>query len=351
MQLPLGRALDRFGPRRMLLVLLALAVLGCAAFALATQLPGADRGAGADRRRVWRLPDGAADLLPAPLHARGAAARQFVDADDGLAGHGGVDAAGAVAAAAAGLARPVLGVAALLALAMAADRVPGCRADATAARPAPAAPARRRRLPRHRAPPAVRAHGAAGLLPLRRPDRGAVAVGRALADQVSAAGRADQAAQGLLLINLAMLFAFMAWGAVMPRLVRARLGAMQLMTWGLPLALLLLVVNVALGARGRRRALGAVVCGLHLRVAEPAGRRRRRSRPPGRPRAVGLQPGDLRRRVLHAVGHRAAIDALACAGAGREPRAFRLRLRRCSALCCVAGLAVVSAARGARRCR
>ena len=35
MQLPLGRVLDRFGPRRVLLLLLALAVLGCAAFALA----------------------------------------------------------------------------------------------------------------------------------------------------------------------------------------------------------------------------------------------------------------------------------------------------------------------------
>jgi hypothetical protein len=64
MQLPLGRALDRFGPRRTLLALLALAVLGCAA------LPGARAaragcGAGADRRRRGRLPDGAADLLPA----------------------------------------------------------------------------------------------------------------------------------------------------------------------------------------------------------------------------------------------------------------------------------------------
>ncbi|MDO9461523.1 MAG: MFS transporter, partial [Alphaproteobacteria bacterium] len=38
-QLPLGRALDRFGPRRVLLVLLSLAVLGCAAFALAPNLP------------------------------------------------------------------------------------------------------------------------------------------------------------------------------------------------------------------------------------------------------------------------------------------------------------------------
>ena len=32
MQLPLGRALDRFGPRRVLLVLLSGAVIGCLAF-------------------------------------------------------------------------------------------------------------------------------------------------------------------------------------------------------------------------------------------------------------------------------------------------------------------------------
>ncbi len=39
MQLPLGRALDRWGPRRTLLALLAVAVLGCAAFAVAPDLP------------------------------------------------------------------------------------------------------------------------------------------------------------------------------------------------------------------------------------------------------------------------------------------------------------------------
>ena len=38
MQLPLGRALDRFGPRRTLLALLVVAVLGCAAFAMSSHL-------------------------------------------------------------------------------------------------------------------------------------------------------------------------------------------------------------------------------------------------------------------------------------------------------------------------
>ena len=40
MQLPLGGALDRVGPRRTLLALLAVAVRGCAAFAVADRLPG-----------------------------------------------------------------------------------------------------------------------------------------------------------------------------------------------------------------------------------------------------------------------------------------------------------------------
>ena len=38
MQLPLGTALDRYGPRRTLLTLLGVAVLGCAAFAMTNQL-------------------------------------------------------------------------------------------------------------------------------------------------------------------------------------------------------------------------------------------------------------------------------------------------------------------------
>jgi MFS family permease len=38
-QLPLGSALDRFGPKRVLLVLLGVAIAGCVAFALARDLP------------------------------------------------------------------------------------------------------------------------------------------------------------------------------------------------------------------------------------------------------------------------------------------------------------------------
>jgi predicted MFS family arabinose efflux permease len=54
----------------------------------------------------------------------------------------------------------------------------------------------------------------------------------------------EQAAQGLFLINACMLLAFMGWGAVMPRLVQRGFGAMQLIAWGLPACLLLLAFIV-----------------------------------------------------------------------------------------------------------
>jgi predicted MFS family arabinose efflux permease len=59
---------------------------------------------------------------------------------------------------------------------------------------------------------------------------------------------ADEAARGLFGINLSMLLAFLTWGAVMPRLASRGIDAMRLMTWGLPMALLLLATNVALGS-------------------------------------------------------------------------------------------------------
>ena len=84
-QLPLGTWLDRHGPKQVILGFLLVAVLGCAAFALATSFAGAAGGARAVRRRRERLPDGAAHRLPALVHAGRAAARQLLDADDRLA--------------------------------------------------------------------------------------------------------------------------------------------------------------------------------------------------------------------------------------------------------------------------
>jgi len=68
-----------------------------------------------------------------------------------------------------------------------------------------------------------------------------------------------------------MLVTFGAWGAVMPRLARHGIGALRLMTWGLPLALVLLFVNVALaGAAGAGLwALWCVAC-TFASVSQPA---------------------------------------------------------------------------------
>jgi predicted MFS family arabinose efflux permease len=56
------------------------------------------------------------------------------------------------------------------------------------------------------------------------------------------------ASQGLLLVNVGMLLAFLTWGAVMPVLSRLHIGVTSLLTWGVPCSLVLLAVNVYLGA-------------------------------------------------------------------------------------------------------
>jgi hypothetical protein len=61
------------------------------------------------------------------------------------------------------------------------------------------------------------------------------------------------AAEGLFVVNLSMLFTFMAWGVVMPQLARRGLGAVPIMTWGVPVSLGLLALNIGLG-----RGAGAV---------------------------------------------------------------------------------------------
>ncbi|MCK7494556.1 MAG: hypothetical protein MZW92_27845 [Comamonadaceae bacterium] len=238
---------------------------------------------------------GVAACLMAPLtcyrrllHAGGAAARQLVDADD--------------------RARwacwrprvpvqwllPALGwrglfwaVAALLALADGGDRVAGAgrrgRRAGAGRGAGPRAGAATASIVRH---PTVRAHGAAGLLRLRRPDRRAVAVGRALADARRRLQAAEQAAQGLFVHQPGDAAGLLAPGAlVMPRLVAPRHRTpMRLMAWGCRWRWLLLVVIVALGPSAGAWQLGAVVRGLHLRRRSASRRWARRfpRRWPGR---------------------------------------------------------------------
>lgn len=245
LQLPLGRALDRHGPRRTLLALLAVAVLGCMAFAQAGSLWGLI----AARALIGA---GVAACLMAPLTSY----RRLFTPSAQLRANSWMLMTGSLGMVAATLPvqwlLPVWGwrglfwcLAALLvtAIALVAWRVP---ADApTAARDGDAGSSGQGYAAIARHP-----------LFLRMAPLGFFVYGGLIAVQALWAGpwmtrvggaSAEQAAQGLFIINLTMLLAFMAWGAVMPRLARRGYSAVWLMARGLPLCLTLLFINVALG--------------------------------------------------------------------------------------------------------
>lgn len=249
LQLPLGRALDRHGPRRTLLALLALAVVGCAAFALASSVPGliaarALIGAGVAaclmapltcyrhlftpsaqlRANSWMLMTGSLGMVAATLPV------QWLLPSWGWRG---------LFWALAGLL--------LVAMVWVAWRVPTDPASAWVEDASPDAPARG-------------GYGAIVRHPLflRMAPLGFFVYGGLIAVQALWAGpwltqvggaTPEQAAQGLFVINMAMLLAFMTWGAVMPRLARHGYSAVWLMARGLPLCLGLLFLNVALGPK------------------------------------------------------------------------------------------------------
>ncbi len=243
MQLPLGTALDRFGPRRTLLALVSVAVLGCVAFALAPN--------------VWALiaarvliGAGVAACLMAPLTLY----RTLLSPAAQLRANSWMLMTGSLGMLASTLPvqalLPLLGwrglfwlVAALLATGMVfiAALVPR---DAPAPGPAPAADPGYAAIARH---PLF-----AAMAPL-----GFFMYGGMIAVQALWAGpwltrvarqSAEQAAQGLFVINLSMLVAFLCWGTLMPRMVHKGIDAPTLMAWGLPLPLLLLAANVVLAS-------------------------------------------------------------------------------------------------------
>jgi predicted MFS family arabinose efflux permease len=266
MQLPLGRALDHFGPRRVLLVLLALAVLGCGAFAMATSLAGLI---------VARLLMGAglAACLMAPLTCY----RRLFSPPAQLRANSWMLMTGSLGMLASTLPVQWLlpqvgwrglfwGVAAMLVVAAALIHRLVPRDSVTMPDPATGG-AGYRQIVLH--PLFVR------LAPLAF-----VVYGGLIAIQALWAGpwmtrvagwSAAEAAGGLFVINLSMLFAFMAWGALMPRLARHGFGALQLIAWGLPLCLGLLPLIVVLGgaAVAWHWALWCVACSV-VSLSQPA---------------------------------------------------------------------------------
>ncbi|MES2715745.1 MAG: MFS transporter [Pseudomonadota bacterium] len=269
MQLPLGSALDRWGAKRVLLAFVAVAVLGCAAFAVARDLPDL-------LLARWLIGVGVSACLMAPLtcfrHHFSAGAQLQANAWMLMTGSLGMLAStlpvqwmlpllgwrGLFTAVAIGLALAMVGVAVL---------VPR---DAVAGRSV------------------QRADGAAGgywqvfrhPAFLRVAPLGFFAYGGMVAMQslwigpwlTEVGGRSpDEAAQGLFLVNLCMLVAFFCWGVVMPRLTRAGWAGDRLiaLTWPLGVGLLALIIWQAAQATAWMWALWCV-CTSVVSLAQPA---------------------------------------------------------------------------------
>lgn len=241
LQLPLGSALDRWGPKRVLLSLLVVAVAGCIAFAQASSLTGlfvARTLIGMGVAACLMAPLTSYRLLFSPVAQLRANSWMLMTGSLGmLASTLPVQALlpvwgwrGLFWALAGGL---------LCAMALIALRVPPDRpAEAGPRRVGPAEGYRE--ILRH--PVFVRSVPIGFFM-----YGGMVAIQALWAGPwlTRVAGRdATEAAEGLFLVNSCMLLAFMAWGALMPRLVARGLDAARVMVLGMPLNLVVLAAIV-----------------------------------------------------------------------------------------------------------
>lgn len=241
MQLPLGAALDRFGPRNVLLVLLTLAIVGCAAFALARNLP---------QLIVARLliGIGVAACLMAPLTAFArllpSTAQLRLNSWMLMTGSLGMVASTLPVQ----LLLPAIGwrglfalIAALLGLAWLGIAWVAPRALTSTS--AGGAQLAYRDIVSH--PVFVRA------MPLGFFTYGGLIAMQSLwvgpwLTQVAGQSPAE-AARGLFFINLGMLVSFLAWGTAMPRLVRAGFSASRLIGLGWPIGVAVMAAAIAWG--------------------------------------------------------------------------------------------------------
>ncbi len=246
-QLLLGNWLDRYGPRRVIVGFLTLAVIGCVAFALANSF------AGLLAARVL-TGMGVAACLMAPLTGF----RRWLSAPTLLRVNSWMLMAGSLGMVAATLPvqwlLPVIGwrglfwcLALLLVLVMVLLwwRVPNWADARRAAAPPTAAAIGYRDIVRH---PFFRQMVPIGLVNYG----GMVAVQTLWAGPwlVQVAGDSpERAAFGLFAINLSMLFTFWLWGFASPMLLRRGFPAERLIAWGLPCSLLVLLAIVVLGER------------------------------------------------------------------------------------------------------
>ncbi|GAB4554952.1 MAG: MFS transporter [Rhizobacter sp.] len=242
MQLPLGSALDRFGPKRVLLAFLALAVLGCGAFAVAQSF-----AALVVARMLIGMGVGACLMAPMTSFRRNFGPTAQMRANSWMLMTGSL---GLVASTLpVQWLLPTLGwrglfwaLAALFVLAMVliARVVP---ADGPVALVPSAERGGYGQVFRHPTflrylPMAFFQYG--GMVALQ-----SLWIGPWLTRVCG--WSAQQTAGGLFAINLAMLLAFMGWGMAVPRFYARGWTAHGLIAWGMPLSLLALFLGVGLG--------------------------------------------------------------------------------------------------------
>lgn len=270
LQLPLGQWLDRYGPRNVVLGFLAVAVAGCAAFALSQGFTGLLLA-----RVLCGVGLGA--CLMAPLTGY----RRWLDPVSQLRANSWMLMTGSMGMVASTLPvqwllpqfgwRPIFwGLAGLLLLAMLliAWRVPGWTRA-----PEPVAPAARGTYAEVWRHPYFRRLTPVGFFNYG----GMVAIQTlwAVPWMVRVAGYTPvQAATNLFWINVAMLCTFWSWGLLVPRLTQRGVHASQLIAWGTPLSLLVLGAIVFQGERwaGYSGWLWALFCvsSTFLSLAQPA---------------------------------------------------------------------------------
>lgn len=238
-QLPLGTWLDRHGPKRVILCFLAVAVLGCLAFSVATSFAGLLLG------RVL-IGMGVSACLMAPLSGF----RRWLDAPSLLRANSWMLMSGSLGMLASTLPvqwlLPLVGWRALfwvlaglvvVAIAVIALVVPVWTKDAAAKTDTPDGYAEvwKNRYFQKMSPLAFFNYG------------GLVAVQTLWAGpwMVKVAGYTPlEAAAGLFYLNAAMLLTFWGWGLVNPRLARAGWHTDRLITWGVPVSLIALAANI-----------------------------------------------------------------------------------------------------------
>ena len=261
-QLPLGRWLDKHGPKTVILAFLTFAVLGCLAFSWADSFHGLLAA-----RILCGM--GVSACLMAPLTGY----RRWFDASTQLRTNSWMLMTGSLGMLAATLPVQwlmpiwgwralfvVLGVMIALAMLLIALVVPRWQKAQTVSGGAPMSPADddgtyraiwRSRYFWRMTPIGFFSYG------------GMVAIQTLWAGpwMTQVAGwTAAEAATGLFFINLSMLLAFWVWGLITPRLARRGIPVERLIAWGLPLTFMALAVLVGFG----RNIQGAAAAGLAL---------------------------------------------------------------------------------------